>query len=429
MNIVEIIEKKRDKKALTKAEINYFVKEYTKGNIPDYQASALLMAIYLNGLNKDEIYELTISMKNSGKTMNFSRQDLIFADKHSTGGVGDKTTFLVLPLVSCCGIFMPKLSGRGLGFTGGTADKIESVPGFRANLDFGEFENLLYKNGAVLATQTNNLTPADKKIYALRDVTGTVSSLPLIASSIMSKKLAINSNIICLDIKCGSGAFMKTFKEAEELANLMIEIGNSANRKMCAVISDMSQPLGNAVGNSLEVYEALSALKTGKPYDLIKLSKTIAELILKKAGIENAGEIVLEKLRNGEAYQKLCDIISSQGGDMDAVLSRDFKRAKFQKVIYSKQKGYIESINCELIGKASLYLGAGRMKLGDEIDHKAGIYLYKKVGDFADVDDKLFELYTSSEERLIEAEKMALKAYKFSSKMPEKRDVILKIIE
>lgn len=399
MRIYDIILKKRNGGILTKEEIEFFVKGYTAGKIPDYQASALMMAIFFNGMTDEETAFLTESMAVSGDTVDLSEFAENSCDKHSTGGVGDKTSLIVAPIVASLGGFVTKMSGRGLGHTGGTVDKLESVPGYKTELSQNEFLEIVRKTRMAIIGQTGNLAPCDKKLYALRDVTATVDSIPLITSSIMSKKLAAGSKNIVLDVKWGSGAFMKNAEDAKKLAENMVNIGKKCGRNMAALITDMNTPLGNNIGNSLEIIEAVEILKNQKECDLkevsVKLSANIVSL-LKKIEITEAEKLVRESISNGEAFRKMKEWISSQGGDVSYIENtQKFEKAKLEKEILSEKDGYIKSMNTEKIGIMACVLGAGREKKEDKIDFSAGIILNKKTGDYVKKGEKLCTLYTN----------------------------------
>ena len=394
-----IIETKRDKGILTKDQIHYFITNYVSEKIPDYQASALLMAIYLNGMNKQEIADLTEEMRISGNVWDLSSINGLKVDKHSTGGVGDKVSLILGPMVAACGAKMAKMSGRGLGHTGGTLDKMESIPGMKINLTKEEFVKQVNEIGVAIIGQDKSLVPADKKIYALRDVTGTVGSIPLIASSIMSKKLATGSDCILLDVKFGDGAFMKNMESAKELAKTMVEIGKSLNKNVKAEITDMNQPLGNYIGNNLEIKEVIETLKGNGPKDLNEICLNSGAIILEQAKIcdRKEGRKRLEEcLKNGKAFESFKLFVKYQGGDVSYVEHPEkFEVAKNIIEIKSKEEGYIKIIKALTIGLASMRLGGGREKLDDVIDMSAGIVLNKKVGDHVNKDELLCTLYTN----------------------------------
>lgn len=386
MRMVDIIEKKRDGKELSTQEINFFIEGYTKGDIPDYQASALAMAIFFQDMTDRERADLTRAMVNSGDTIDLSGIKDIKVDKHSTGGVGDTTTLVLAPLVASLGIPVAKMSGRGLGHTGGTIDKLESVKGFHVELTKEQFINLVNKNKLAVMGQSGNLTPADKKLYALRDVTGTVNSIPLIASSIMSKKIAAGADAIVLDVKTGNGAFMKTEKDAKELAHAMVRIGNHVGRKTIAIISDMSQPLGFAIGNALEVKEAIETLQGKGPQDLTELVLTLGSqmviLARKAQTAKQARAMLKEAIDSGKAIAKFKEFLQNQGGDASIVDdTTKLPQAKYQIELPALKSGYVSRIIANEIGVASMMLGAGRATKEDTIDLAVGLVLHKKVGD------------------------------------------------
>lgn len=400
--MTDIILKKRDGFELSKEEIAFFIKNYVNNIIPDYQASALAMAIYFRGMNKKEISFLTDSMLHSGEIIDLSSINGVKIDKHSTGGVGDKTSLVLGPLVASCGAKVAKMSGRGLGHTGGTLDKLESIKGVSVNVSKENFIKQVNDIGIAIIGQTGDLVPADKKLYALRDVTATVDSIPLIASSIMSKKLASGADTILLDVKFGSGAFMKDIKSAEELASTMVEIGKHLNRDTKAVLTDMDQPLGMAIGNSLEVIEACETLKGRGPKDLVELCLNLGAIILKQAHIEEdieKGKVLLQsKIDNLEAFKKLEELIKYQGGDISYLENYSkFEKSKYQKEIYSSKEGYVEKISALEIGECAMHLGAGRATKDDVIDMSSGIVLNKKVGDFVKKGELLLTCYTNKE--------------------------------
>lgn len=402
MRMVDIIEKKRDGQELTTAEINFFIEGYTKGEIPDYQASALAMAIYFQDMNDRERADLTRAMVESGDTIDLSAIDGIKVDKHSTGGVGDTTTLVLAPLVASLGVPVAKMSGRGLGHTGGTIDKLESIAGFHVELTREQFIDLVNRDKVAVIGQSGNLTPADKKLYALRDVTGTVNSIPLIASSIMSKKIAAGADAIVLDVKTGDGAFMKTQEDAEELAHAMVRIGNHVGRKIIAIISDMSQPLGFAIGNALEVKEAIETLQGKGPKDLTELVLTLGSQMVILAGkaktSEEAKEMLLDAIHSGKALAKFKEFLANQGGDASIVddLTK-LPQAKYKIELPAKQSGYISRMVADEIGVASMILGAGRATKEDVIDLAVGLVLHKKVGDKVEEGESILTIYSNRE--------------------------------
>lgn len=402
MRMVDIIEKKRDGQELTTAEINFFIEGYTKGEIPDYQASALAMAIYFQDMNDRERADLTRAMVESGDTIDLSAIDGVKVDKHSTGGVGDTTTLVLAPLVASLGVPVAKMSGRGLGHTGGTIDKLESIAGFHVELTREQFIDLVNRDKVAVIGQSGNLTPADKKLYALRDVTGTVNSIPLIASSIMSKKIAAGADAIVLDVKTGDGAFMKTQEDAEELAHAMVRIGNHVGRKTIAIISDMSQPLGFAIGNALEVKEAIETLQGKGPKDLTELVLTLGNQMVILAGkaktSEEAKEMLLDAIHSGKALAKFKEFLANQGGDASIVddLTK-LPQAKYKIELPAKQSGYISRMVADEIGVASMILGAGRATKEDVIDLAVGLVLHKKVGDKVEEGESILTIYSNRE--------------------------------
>lgn len=400
MLMTDIIEHKRDGLKLTNEEIEFFIKGYTDGSIPDYQASALCMAIYLKGMDDSEATSLALAMLHSGDEMDLSSIKGVKVDKHSTGGVGDKTSLVLAPLVASFGVNFAKMSGRGLGHTGGTLDKLESIEGFNINVSPENFLKQVKDIGIAIVGQTGNLTPADKKLYALRDVTATVSSIPLIASSIMSKKLASGSNAICLDVKVGAGAFMKTLDDARHLAKLMVQIGTNCNRKMTAVLTNMEEPLGFAVGNSLEVIEAINTLKGNGPKDLTDLCLEIGSYLLVDANIfktrDEAKEKMIENIKNGKALDKLRQMVKAQGGNTAYIDNTDnFKKAKKVVAVKAKDEGYVSHIDALKIGHSAMLLGAGRETMEDIIDPSVGIVLNKKVGDKVLKDEVIAYVYAN----------------------------------
>lgn len=402
MRMVDIIEKKRDGQELTTAEINFFIEGYTKGEIPDYQASALAMAIYFQDMNDRERADLTRAMVESGDTIDLSAIDGVKVDKHSTGGVGDTTTLVLAPLVASLGVPVAKMSGRGLGHTGGTIDKLESIAGFHVELTREQFIDLVNRDKVAVIGQSGNLTPADKKLYALRDVTGTVNSIPLIASSIMSKKIAAGADAIVLDVKTGDGAFMKTQEDAEELAHAMVRIGNHVGRKTIAIISDMSQPLGFAIGNALEIKEAIETLQGKGPKDLTELVLTLGSQMVILAGkaktSEEAKEMLLDAIHSGKALAKFKEFLANQGGDASIVddLTK-LPQAKYKIELPAKQSGYISRMVADEIGVASMILGAGRATKEDVIDLAVGLVLHKKVGDKVEEGESILTIYSNRE--------------------------------
>jgi len=419
MRAVDIIIKKRDKGELTSEEIDFFIRGFTNGDIPDYQVSAFAMAVMLNGMTPSETAKLTLAMARSGQMLDLTGVVDIAVDKHSSGGVGDKTSLAVLPMVAACGLPVGKMSGRGLGFSGGTLDKLESIPGYRCNLTTEEFKKQLKEKGIVLTGQSLDLAPADGKMYALRDVTGTVPSTPLIASSIMCKKIAAGAQAILLDVKAGLGAFMETLEEARVLAHLMVDLGNRAGRKTVALLSDMNQPLGCAVGNALEVVEAIETLHNGGPMDFREhcLHVTAHMLLLgKRAKDLEEGRAMAEKsLAYGSAYEKFRVLVTAQGGDISFVDDpAKLPKAKLVEVVKAPRSGSISQVHARIVGEASVTLGAGRAKKDDPIDHAVGFIIYHKVGDKLDAGEPLFEIHANEAEKLALAREAVLNAHTFS---------------
>ena len=434
MNILGIIEKKRDKKELSKEEITYFIEGYTNDKIADYQAAALIMAIYLNGMTKQETTDLTIAMANSGEKLDLSSLNEVIVDKHSTGGVGDKVSLILLPLVASLGVPVAKMSGRGLGFTGGTVDKLESIPGYQTGINIHNFVENVEKIGISMISQTLNLAPADKKIYSLRDSISCVESIPLIASSIMSKKIASGAQKIVLDVTCGSGAFMQSKEKAEELAEEMIEIGRLANKETVCVLTNMDEPLGYAVGNSLEVIEAIQSLKGNMPEDVKEVVLELAAYMVKLAGkgdnIEENKARLLKNIENGKAYEKFIQLVENQGGDSSYIKdTNQFPKASYIENVYSPKSGYIQSMNAKEVGKIVCDLGAGRIRKEDNIDNAVGIILNKKVSDKVEKDEVLVTIYANSKERLEEAKKNLLEVIKIEEQDIEKPKMILEIMK
>ncbi|MEQ6376257.1 pyrimidine-nucleoside phosphorylase [Bacillaceae bacterium S4-13-58] len=403
MRMYDIIAKKRDGHHLSKEEIDYFIEHYTNGDIPDYQASALCMAIFFQDMNEEERVHLTMAIVNSGDTIDLSEIEGIKVDKHSTGGVGDTTTLILAPLVASVGVPVAKMSGRGLGHTGGTIDKLESVPGFHVEIDKSEFIRLVNQNLISVIGQSGNLTPADKKLYSLRDVTATVNSIPLIASSIMSKKIAAGADAIVLDVKTGAGAFMKDKEDARNLAEAMVTIGNKVGRRTMAIISDMSQPLGRAIGNALEVREAIDTLNGNGPEDLTELCLSLGSqmvVLAKKAdSLDQAREMLIESVKNRKAIEKFKTFLSSQGGDPSVVDHPEkLPQASYQIEFLAKEDGYISSMIADEIGTAAMILGAGRATKDSIIDLSVGIYLNKKVGDSVQKGDSIATIHSNQED-------------------------------
>lgn len=432
MNILEIIAKKRDCKKLSKEEIEYFIKEYTNGNITDYQASALVMAIYINGMDEEEITNLTLSMANSGDVLDLSNLGNV-VDKHSTGGVGDKITLILMPIVAALGIPVAKMSGRGLGFTGGTADKLEAIPGYKTGISIEEFKENVRKIGISLITQTGNLAPADKKLYALRDTISCTDNIALIASSIMSKKIAAGANKIVLDVTCGSGAFMKNKEDAEKLSKTMKKIGDLSKKETICVITNMDEPLGKCVGNTLEVVEAINTLKGNMEPDVKEVILELGAYMCLLAGkgnniVENKNKIE-ECITSGKAFEKFKELVINQGGNVKYIENTElFEKAKYEKEIYANKSGYIEKEDAGKIGEIVCLLGAGRIKKDDKIDLDAGILIHKKVGDYVEKDSKIFTVYANNKEKLEVAEKKLKDLIEIGDIVPKKIPTIIEVI-
>ena len=434
MNILEIIAKKRDKKILNKEEIEYFVNAYTNNEITDYQAAALVMAIYINGMTDEEIVNLTFAMANSGDVLDLSKFGENVVDKHSTGGVGDKVSIILLPIISSLGIPVAKMSGRGLGFTGGTVDKLESIPGYKTNIDIHNFIQNVENIGISMIGQTANLAPADKKIYALRDTISCVESMPLIASSIMSKKIAAGANKIVLDVTVGKGAFMKTKEDAIALSKEMIKIGELTNRETICVLTNMDEPIGHAVGNSLEVIEAINFLKGNMPEDLKQVVLELGSYMIKLAGkgedIRQNKEKMLENIKNGKAYNKFLELVKNQNGDISYVENTEkFEKAKYITPIIAKENGYIKEINAEQIGKFACSLGAGRIRKEDNIDNTVGVILNKKMASKVKEGDILATVYSNKKIEKTNKYNEILNIFKISNQEQEKPKTIIDIIK
>lgn len=433
MRMYDIIKNKRDGGKLSKEEIDFFVKGYTAGEIPDYQASALCMAIYFRGMDDEETTNLTLGIAASGDKVDLSGINGVKVDKHSTGGVGDKTSLIIAPIVASYGVKVAKMSGRGLGHTGGTIDKLEAIDGYQTSIDKKEFFRIVNEVGVSIIGQSGNLAPADKKLYALRDVTATVDSLPLIVSSIMGKKLAAGADCILLDVKTGSGGFMKTLEDSTKLAKSMVEIGHLAGKKVISLITDMDVPLGKAIGNSLEVIEAVETLKGEGPEDLTEICIDIAANMLYMAGkgtVKECEALAKKAIADGSALQTLVKMVHAQGGNEKLLLDTSlFKKAAYDYEVKAPRTGYIEHVDTESYGMASLALGAGRAKKEDPIDYSAGITLEKKTGDFVKEGDIIAVLHTNKPESVKEAEERILKATEISSEPVEKKPIILGRIE
>ena len=433
MNSQEIIAKKRDKKELTKEEIKYFIKEYVAGNIPDYQAAALIMAIYLNGMTKEETTNLTIEMANSGDILDLSSLGKTVVDKHSTGGVGDKITIILMPIIASLGIPVAKMSGRGLGFTGGTVDKLESIPGYNTSVEIDKFIENVQKTGISIIGQTANLAPADKKLYALRDSISCVDNMALISSSIMSKKIAAGAEKIVLDVTVGKGAFMQTKEEAICIAKMMKDIGSLANRETVCVLTNMDEPVGKAVGNTLEILETIECLKGNIPEDIKQIILEIGSYIIKLSGegnnLEENKQRILENIKNGKAYNKLLELVKNQNGDISYIENpKKFEKAKYVIPVYAEKTGYIEKLDARQVGVASAHLGAGRIKKEDRIDHSVGIWLEKKIGDKVNQGDILAYVHGNTEDTAKTGVQEIKQAYKIVEHPVKMEDYILGII-
>ncbi len=431
MNILEIIEKKKKQQELTKAEIEFFVNGVVEGTIPDYQISALLMAIYFVGMSDDETINLTMAMVNSGDIVDLSSITAPTVDKHSTGGVGDKTSLVLTSILSCFNVAVAKMSGRGLGHTGGTIDKLESLSGFSVEISNEQFINQVNEHGQAIIGQTQNLVPADKKLYALRDVTATVDSIPLIAASIMSKKIASGASTIVLDVKYGSGAFMKTEQDAQVLAEKLVMIGNGVGRKTMAVITSMEEPLGMAIGNVLEVEEAIAALNGEGPSDLMEVTKTLAAELLVATDnfktIQAANEAIEDVIKTGQAFSKFEDFIQAQGASEDAIEEMPIAEEKME--LFAEESGYISELTAVNFGHAAALLGAGRMNKDDEIDLAVGIILHKKIGDFVNVGDLMCEVQFNDEENLQKVVEIISQSIILTQEAVEKPKLIAQIIK
>ena len=433
MNILDIIAKKREGKELNDKEIQYFVEGYTQGKIPDYQAAALIMSIYIKGMTKQETTNLSLAMSESGDILDLSKFGKNVVDKHSTGGVGDKVSIILLPIIASLGIPVAKMSGRGLGHTGGTVDKLESIPRYNTNVDIQEFIQNVENIGISMIGQTMNLAPADKKIYALRDAIACVECIPLIASSIMSKKIASGANKLVLDVTVGHGAFMKTKEDAQKLANEMIDIGRLANIETVCVLTNMNEPLGYAVGNTIEVIEAIKALKGDVPEDLKEVVLELGSYMIKLAGngdnIQENKEKMIENIQNGKAYNKFLEMVKNQNGDITYIEdTAKFEKAKYIVPIYSEKEGYIHEINAEAVGKLACSIGAGRVKKEDVIDKAVGIELVKKVACHVKKGEVLAYIHINKEELVEESRRKLLDIIKIKEEKVEQEKIILGII-
>lgn len=434
MNVQDLIIKKRDGQELSREEIQFLVDGISNDTIPDYQLAAWLMAVYFKGMNETEIRHLSLAMAYSGEVMDLSAIDGITVDKHSTGGVGDKTTMVVVPLVAAAGVPVAKMSGRGLGHTGGTIDKFEAIPGFKVELPRKQFTEQVNLVKAAIVSQSGNLVPADKRLYAIRDVTGTVDSIPLIASSIMSKKIASGARGIVLDVKVGSGAFMKTKEKAAELARDMVKIGQGANRQVVAVLSNMYQPLGYMVGNNLEVREAIATLRGEGPSDLEDISVILAAHMLVLGGkytdFNLAADGVRQLLKSGRGLDKFKEIVEAQGGRLQYdIPACGMPRARFEYALRANRSGYVTELDAAEVGRAAMLAGAGREQLGDSIDYTAGIKLIKKYGDYVNNGDAIAMIYGNNEAKIETAQKRLAQAYQFDDHQPESVPVLIDVIQ
>ncbi len=433
MTMYEIIQRKRDGHALSESEIRWFVEGYTNGTIPDYQAAALCMAIYFQGMDLAETTALSLAIRDSGTRLCLQGLDGVRVDKHSTGGVGDKTSLIVAPIVASCGLNVAKMSGRGLGHTGGTVDKLEAIPGFCTELSAEQFVHAVKKAGLAIAGQSDELAPADKRLYALRDVTATVDSMPLIASSIMGKKLAADDDCIVLDVKTGSGAFMKKLEDSRALAEWMVKIGQRAGKRMCALITDMDRPLGRAVGNALEVVEAIEVLRGGGEEDLIELSVALATRMLLLAEVGSLSECEKQArtaLSSGAALERFAEMVKAQGGDVSCVDHPEtLVRTPYRKTVCARQSGFIASVDTERYGQVSLLLGAGRHVKGETIDLQAGFVLHAKTGERIEKGEPLAVLYSSDATTFAKAEELLLNTTRISDTPPQPRPLIFDVIE
>ena len=434
MRVYDLIVKKRNREEHTYGEIEYLVNSYTRGEIPDYQISAWLMAAFLNGLNEDETFYLTKAMLLSGKTIDLSSIPEMKIDKHSTGGVGDKISLILAPAVAACGVAVPMTSGRGLGFTGGTLDKLESIPGFNVNLTETEFISIIKSVGYAMTGQTDQIAPADKKLYALRDVTGTVESIPLITASILSKKLAEGADGVVFDVKFGTGAFMKTKKEAGRLARSLTSITKKMGKKAVCVLTCMDRPLGQAVGNSLEVIESIECMNGKELEDIIKIVCVLGGHMLAAGGVVGTAEkgesVIHEKLKNGEAFDKFKASVRAQGGDVDSIINtQKLPRAQSSRAVFAHREGRIISMNTELVGIAAVYLGAGRLTKEDSIDPAPGIMIEKKTGDFVKKGDRLATLYYNRETNLEKAAELMVSSYTINENGESNFQLIHNVIE
>lgn len=434
MRAVDIIIRKRDGLELSSQEIEFFISGYVKGVIPDYQASAFAMAVLLNGMTTRETTDLTMAMAHSGRILDLSSVVTLAVDKHSTGGVGDKTSLVVEPLVAACGLPMGKMSGRGLGFTGGTLDKLESIKGYRTDLSMEEFIDQLRRIGLVLTGQSADLAPADGKLYALRDVTGTVDSIPLIASSIMSKKIASGAQAIVLDVKVGRGAFMKDIADARRLARLLVDIAKMAGRNAIALLTDMNQPLGTMVGNALEVKESIDTLHAQGPADFTEHCLLVAGYLLaigqKARNATEGRKIALEKLQSGAGWEMFRQLVDAQGGDLQVIDNPELlPHARVNYAVPAPQSGYLEKMDARIIGEAAMRLGAGRMVKSDPVDHSVGVAVHHKVGDFVEQGEQIFTIFTNREDQIPTTQHELLTALKWSDSPVEPLPLLYEVVE
>ncbi len=432
MRAVDIIRKKRDRERLSKEEIEFFINGYVDGTIPDYQAAALLMATFLNGMEDEEAFILTKTMMYSGKVFDFSTIPGIKVDKHSTGGVGDKISLPLAPLVATNGVVVPMISGRALGHTGGTLDKLESIPGYRTDLSPEEFEKALKTVGVAIIGQTEDIVPADRKMYALRDVTATVESIPLISASIMSKKLAEGIDGLVLDVKTGTGAFMRKYEDAKKLAETMVAIGKSFGKKVHALLTNMNQPLGRAIGNANEVKESVDVLLGKGPEDVTNLTVELGAymLVIGNAAktVEEGRKLIKKAIENGEGYEKWCEMVRNQGGDPDTILREDFTKTRYVEEVKAEKDGFVSVIDTFKIGVSASVLGAGRAKKEDEIDHKVGLYMLKKHGEKVKKGDVIFEIHGNDQNKIKESLKWLKQSFELTEKEIEKHKLIYEVI-
>ena len=433
MRAVDIIRKKRDGEKLSRDEIRFFIDKFVGGEIPDYQMSAFLMAVFFRSMDFEETTALTDAMMHSGTVLDFSDVPAPKVDKHSTGGVGDKISLPLAPLVASCGVAVPMISGRALGHTGGTLDKLESIPGFRTDLSPDEFHEAISRIGVAIIGQTEDIVPADRRMYALRDVTATVESIPLISSSIMSKKLAEGIDGLVLDVKTGSGAFMRNYDDALKLAQTMVAIGKGMNRKVTALITNMNQPLGRMVGNAVEVLESVEVLQNSGPHDVRELTLALGARMLLIAGVsdtlEDALDLLEKKLSTGEAYEKWVQMVENQGGDPNAIFKPDFIETKYGDVVASDREGILQRFDTLQVGLAASVLGAGREKAEDVVDHKVGIVVLKKVGDRVDKGEPVFEVRGNDKDRMARAIELLKSSFEVDKAQPESQPLIFEVVD